>query len=215
MKIWPDIEGLSEFSVSSLYSREWYKLNRSTRKKYYIDINGNITIKREKEVDQYILEHGNGKFVGTNHGEWGGELFYKYKSNEYIVIDDNICGILNFRNDIYVLTGLSHLSISEGKIIKLKILNGEWVVDITKKLNGCPETFTIYRDKLYIVTFDGITTFDGNNTEEILSGQIWGGLYPQTIYVNKEMVAIGLRGCIVIINRKNNKIRYYKQMMYG
>jgi hypothetical protein len=53
IQIWPEINGLVEFSISSLYSKEWYELNYSSEKKYYVDDHGNVTIRKEEEMNEY------------------------------------------------------------------------------------------------------------------------------------------------------------------
>ena len=210
MQIWPEIKGLTEFTINSMGSKEWYGLNYSFDRHYYIDEFGNISIKKEEEIYQYLFEYGNGTFIGTNNGEWGGKLVFKNKTQEYTILTENICGIINYNNGIYILTGLSHLGISEGKIIKLEIINGRWECTFFIEFNSSPEIYKIYDDKLFIVTFNGLIVFDGNNIQQLLTEQFWSSLYPKTMYVNDEIIAIGLRGCIAIINRKNNSVKYYK-----
>ena len=114
----------------------------------------------EQEVG---YETNDGVLIGTNRGEWGGELTFKNDDIEYPVLLANVCGIVNYNNEIFVLTGLSHMRIFNGKIFKIENINGRWV-----------------------------------NTN--------------SIFANERIVAIGLRGCIVIINRENYEGRsYYKE----
>jgi outer membrane protein assembly factor BamB len=210
MQIYPQIKGLRDIYLVSRSSEEWYKLNYS-HEEYRIDNNGNVTINVESGKSDYIFEVNNGNLIGTNHGEWGGKLIYKDEKTEYTILEENICGIINYNNEIYVLTGLSHLGIFEGKIRKLENKNGKWELSFSKDFNSSPETYAIYNSKLFIVTFDGLIVFDGNNIQQLLNGQLWSGLYPQSIYINDKIIGIGLRGCLAIINRENYKVKYYKK----
>jgi hypothetical protein len=78
------------------------------------------------------------------------------------------------------------------------------------ELNSSPQIYTIFNNQLYIVTNNGLIVFDGNNTQQILSRQFWSGLYPKTIYVNDKIIAIGMRGCVAIINKENNEVKCYR-----
>ena len=141
----------------------------------------------------------------------GGELIFKTDKDEYKILNDNICGIVNYNNEISILTGLSHLRIFNGKIVKIEKINDKWEDTFTINFNSSPEIYTIFDNKIYIVTFNGLIAFDGNNIQQILSEQFWDSLYPNSIYINKNIIAIGLRGCIAIINKKDNEIKcYYK-----
>ena len=119
---------------------------------------------------------------------------------------------IKFNNEIYVLTGLSHLGISEGKIHKLEIINGKWECTFSKEFNSSPEIYTIFDNKLYVVTFNGLIVFDGSNIEYLLNRQFWSSLYPQSIYINNEIIAIGMRGCIAVFNKQNNEVKCYKKL---
>ena len=191
MRVYPSIEGLKEFAVPSVSSSEWYRLNYS-KDDYYVDDTGIVIIRNESGGSQYIYETDNGKLIGTNHGEWGGKLIFKNDTVEYTIIHENICGIVQYNNGIYVLTGLSHLRISEGKIIKIEIINGKWESTFFKEFDSSPEIYTIFENRLYIVTFDGLIIFDGDTIHQILREQFWSSLYPQSIYINEKIIAIGL-----------------------
>jgi len=210
MRIYPSIEGLTEFEIPTVYSTDWYNLNHS-KDDYYTDHTGNVIISNISKSRESILEVQDGKLIGTNYGEWGGKLIFKNDKIEYTILQKNICGIINFGNEIYVLTGLSHLGIREGKIIKIEQINGKWKCTFNIDLNNSPEIFDVFENELYIVTFDGLAIFDGNNIQQLLKKQFWANLYPQSIYVNEKIIGIGLRGCIAIINKENNEVKYYKK----
>jgi hypothetical protein len=206
----PQITGLNEFDLPIISSREWFQLNYSSRNKYYIDNNGNVIIKQEEGTYQYTLEYDNGRFVGTNHGEWGGELVFQSNNIEYIILQENICGIVNYNNEIYILTGLSHLGISKGKIIRLEKNNAKWESKCIWEFDSSPEIYAIFDSTIYIVTFDGLIAFDGNIIQQILKGQFWRSLYPQSIFINRNIIAIGLRGCIALINKEDYEVKSYR-----
>jgi hypothetical protein len=210
MQIFPKIVGLNQFDLPEVSSKVWYDLCNSFKRQYYIDEYGSITIKNEEQIYRHIFEYDGGTFIGNNRGEWGGELIYRNDTNEYKILNENICGIINYNNEIYVLAGLTHLVMSIGKIIKLEKKNGIWERTSIIELNSSPETYTVFNNQLYIVTFNGLITFDGNNIKQILSRQFWSGLYPKTMYVNERIIAIGMRGCIAIINKETNEIKCYK-----
>ena len=200
MKIYPFIEGLTEFKAPKECSDECQKLNASIDRRYNIDNVGNITIEKEVfEKEDHIFNMENGKLIGTNEGEWGGYLMFKNNKIEYIIINDNICGIINYKNDLYVLTGLAHLGGNDGNIVKIKNTSNKWIIENVMNLGSCPRIFSIFEDLIYIITDDGVIIFDGIKTNKILSDQFWQGLYPKTMFINNEIIAIGLRGCIVSI----------------
>jgi hypothetical protein len=210
MQILPIIEGLTEFDIPLTLSKEWYELNNSN-KNYYLDSIGDVTVKSGSKARECSFEVKNGIIIGTNYGEWGGKLIFKDAATEYTILQDNVVGIIDYNNDIYILTGLSHLGISEGKIVKIEMINGKFTPIFSADFESSPETFTMYENELYIVTFNGLIAFDGNNTREILNKQFWFSLYPQSVYVNNNIIAIGMRGCIAIISREDYRIKCYKK----
>jgi hypothetical protein len=208
------IKKLDKLSVSDDYNTiEYYRIYNNGS----IDIVDWADPSRSNRNNTFNVSFGT--IIGTNLGEWGGELFFRsdYGIKTYTIIRDNVVEIFMYKGDIYVLTGLSHLRSSRGKIIRLKYSEEIWVVDLTIDLESCPSSQTIFDDCLYILTEDGITIFDGNNAKKIISGKLetWRYLEPKTIYINNEIIAVGLRGCIAIVDKKDNNIKYYKRRYFA
>jgi hypothetical protein len=208
IKIWPEIIGLNEFIFPEVMSNEWYKLNHAI-KIYYIDDFGAVTITTERISQPTFLKVTDGEFIGVNKGEWGGKLYFENDEYKYTIINENICGIFKYNNEIYVLTGLAHGFSQYGKIIKLEKIDGVYSISHTIEITKEPQLFKIYNDIVYIITYDGLITFDGKEIVEILKDQPWGSLasYP-SLFINEEIIALGLRGCIIIL--ENNNIRAYR-----
>jgi hypothetical protein len=210
-RIWPEIRGLTEFDISE-FSRygtlTWVRQYNDIIGRYVIDNFGKITTTTERINDSsHEFTVDNGKLIGTNLGEFGGRLYFKNGEQEYTIINENVCGILKFKNEIYVLTGLSHLSSSRGKIIKLKNIDNVYSVDTVIEI-GAPEVFKIYNDILYIATTRGIVSFNGENTYTIITNLPWNNTSQSSLFINDEIMAIGLWGCIIKI--ENNEIRAYR-----
>jgi hypothetical protein len=209
IQIIPSVNGMEEFNLpSSLWSKELYELQYS--KNYYIENNGNVTFTIKKKPNEHILIINDGKIIGTNYGEFGGKLIYKNDTVEYTILNDNICRIIKYGNDIFVLTGLSHGWSSWGKIIKLGQIDGKWGMIFSIDLGYAPEANIIYENNLYIALNSGIIMFDGNNIHQLIDDQFWTYLYPNTIYINENIIAVGFRGCLAIIEKDGYGIKYYK-----
>jgi hypothetical protein len=96
---WIDYNGLTELNISSeTYSKKLYDLSDSNDY-YRIYNNGTIDISRlpYSESDRNnVLNVAFGTIIGTNLGEWGGELFFRSFSSgviTYTIIKDNVVGI--------------------------------------------------------------------------------------------------------------------------
>ncbi|GHV58233.1 hypothetical protein AGMMS49579_25360 [Spirochaetia bacterium] len=209
IRIWPEITGLAEFAFPEMESANWRALN-SSREKYYINDIGEVNITNQRIKKPIFLEVDNGEIIGINNGEWGGKLVFKNNDCEYDIINENVCGIFKYKNEIYILTGLAHGWSQYGKIIKLKIIDNKYTIDYVIEIDKEPQTFKIYNDIVYILTFDGLITFDGNNVVELFREQNWAHLTSySTLFISDKIIGIGLWGCIVII--ENNNIKAYKR----
>ena len=65
----------------------------------------------------HILE---GKLVGTNRGEWGGQLIWQPNSGEpEVLVKDNVVGIASDTDGAVVLFGLAHMSLAYGYALQV------------------------------------------------------------------------------------------------
>jgi hypothetical protein len=72
------------------------------------------------------LQVTDGKFVGTNHGEWGGELMWRPTSGESESIEkDNVVGIEPDADGPIILFGLAHMGLAYGYAVHVTRPNGE------------------------------------------------------------------------------------------
>jgi|GEM_PF-5325924 len=88
------------------------------------------------------LDVQDGKLIGSNHGEWGGELGFIYeKTNETqeTIIDDNVLGIAERGGHIIVVTGLDHGGLNRGFIWEVTRAGaGKWSARRLWRLPGTP-----------------------------------------------------------------------------
>ena len=67
------------------------------------------------------LEFPDGKLVGVNHGEWGGELSWQPRKAKPAVIDkENVIAILKDGDNAVAILGLSHMGLDYGRAISIR-----------------------------------------------------------------------------------------------
>jgi hypothetical protein len=83
-----------------------------------------------------------GYLVGSNRGEWGGELvFLDSEGKQTILLHDNVRGIYRMSSGIVAVTGVSHLGMGHGAVYKVsKGEDGTWRASQWKVLPDAPVT---------------------------------------------------------------------------
>jgi len=91
-----------------------------------------------KQVPELALKVENGWLVGSDRGEWGGELvFIDDEGNSKILLNKSVEDIHRLGNLTIATTGLAHLGMNNGVIYKLELnKNGDWEVSHWIKLPG-------------------------------------------------------------------------------
>ena len=83
-------------------------------------------VKTIQVVPTHILDAYGGLLLGSDRGEWGGELMFRSRDGSlYRLLDRNVQGIIRMPFGIVVFTGLAHMRMSKGAIY-----------DITQDSNG-------------------------------------------------------------------------------
>lgn len=99
-----------------------------------------------------------GTLIGTNNGEWGGELYFRDLAGKKTrLVEDNILGIYRTSSGMVAVAGLAHLSLNWGRIYALEASStaGDWQASILLTLPGEPHALAVTPDgDLLIVAGD-------------------------------------------------------------
>lgn len=99
-----------------------------------------------------------GWLVGSDRGEWGGELAYIADGGDArVVLEDNIEGIFKLGQTIVAVSGLAHLSQNQGMLYALaRGSDGAWHATPWRALPGAPQRSWLAPDgRLLVNTYAG------------------------------------------------------------
>jgi len=90
------------------------------------------------------LDFPDGKLVGVNHGEWGGELSWQPRKAKPEVIDkENVIAILKDGENAVAVFGLAHLGLNYGRAMSLRRKpDGVWATGRSMQFFAEPEAIT-------------------------------------------------------------------------
>jgi len=194
--------------LSNELHRSKFRFNVKNNNGKLIIGDGSRKIKSELKIE-------NGTLIGFDGGEWGGKLIYKpfdNKKKEITVIEKgNIKHLYQLDNKVYFIVGIAHLGLSEGAIFELKNENNKFTYEKVIELDDAPETFDIYKNKLYIASQNNFYVIDRLKKKIIFKNTLWNNLYPNSIAIfNERNIFLGIRSGIVKLNLIEPKIQYYK-----
>jgi hypothetical protein len=91
------------------------------------------------------LQVGNGTFVGSDLGQWQGELYFLDRAGQrQTLLGDNIPGLFHTENGPVVIAGSAAWGINRGQIYALTISSpGYWQATKLVTLPGKPDRFTL------------------------------------------------------------------------
>jgi len=205
----------SEQEIPENYSKKWYELNRSSDNYSVKNFQGKLIVEKIKPKSGSELKIKNGKLIGKNHGEWGGELIFQQNDTEYNSVkikDGNIVKIFEFQNKIYFIEGLAHLSISEGELYELIFTKDHFEHKKILDFDDAPEAIEITKNKIYIASHKNFYVVENLQKRKIFEDKFWTSLYPNSIAVfDDDNVFIGMRSGIAKLNLKNETIKFYRE----
>lgn len=97
------------------------------------------------QIPAMALRVADGWIVGSNRGEWGGELvFISDSGDQQIIADTNAEDVHLLGDRVVAVTGLAHLGISEGDILRIsRSESGIWTSASWRRLPGAPQSSTL------------------------------------------------------------------------
>ena len=104
-----------------------------------------------------------GYLVGFNNGEWGGKLYWFSKNGKkkYEIARSSPIQFIKRSNIFYAITGLSHLGMSDGNIIKIEKEEKKWVAKKYLKLPDAPNAIQLdSKNNMLVFTVSGLYSID-------------------------------------------------------
>ena len=108
-----------------------------------------------KQVPDVALRVDGGWLVGSDRGEWGGELvFIGDDGTRQRILDGNVEDIFRLGTRLVATTGLAHMSMNNGALVALgKGPDGRWMAETWRVLPGAPAvSFLVHPDGLMVET---------------------------------------------------------------
>ena len=207
-------KNLVETEIPKSYSDEWRELNRARNEFGVKIIDNKLNIEKVDERNSAELKMDGGNLIGINRGEWGGKLSFiptDKKNKEIIIKEGNIKFVFQFKNKIYFIEGLAHLSYSGGAIFELKKDGQNFSYEKLMEFDDAPEAFTVYGNKFLIATHRNFYVVEDFKKELIFEDTFWSSLYPNSIaVVDNENVYMGIRSGLIKLDLNNKKMKFYK-----
>ncbi len=149
-----------ETPIPKIYSNEWYKLNYS-RESYPIKKDKDELIIEEKEKgERSELKVKGGKLIGIDEGEWGGGLFFRTPNLQeklLVIKPGNTRDLFKFKNKIYFIQGLAHLTISEGSLYELNRIKNKFTYKKITDFDDAPFAITEFNNKFFVISYKTFT----------------------------------------------------------
>jgi len=209
--------GWIEKSPPILQSIEWananycYEACRISLK----DTNIFITLFEPKRDTLRYYIPGEGHFIATDHGEWGGWLDFvpvTQPESLYQVMSGNIRYIFKIKGDLYCLY---HYGGMYGSMCKLEKANGRWISSDALyfgKPFDTPKIFAITEDnELYVVTSTRLLYISSEWLLKAIVDSIfwWNGLAPNSMVIINNTAIIGMCGGITKVDFISKKISWF------
>jgi len=210
--------GYIEKKVPKFLSKAWHKANSSSAS--HVSIDKSLVISENNEsTSNLIFDADTVKYIGVNHGEFGGGLYLnKYSEDEKPFFNAIIQGLVPIKDDLYILSGLAHGNRSDGAIHVIRNFKKPSTPILITLLPDAPEAISIENfhgiaKKIVIVGHSSLIEFSPDSYFKIIvSNSFWESLYPTSIVQYHKSYFIGIRSGVAVITPNyygRAKIRYF------
>ena len=192
-------------NIPELKSEELRRANYALEEWVLTAKNDNVFVVNAIGFHTFRFDVADGYFIGEDLGEYGGSLTFHAGEKSYELSDEcNPVAMFVFENELYLLEGVSHLKINDGKIYKLETDGSQWKMTEVCTLKGAPDVILLDDNKAYVVTNTTISTIhktqDGLSVEVLVDAEFMSVLYPSSIVKKDDILYVGMRGGIFTFN---------------
>lgn len=115
-------------------------------------------VKTIQRVPDVALKVRDGWLVGADRGEWGGELVHvAADGTSTVLFEENIAGIFRLADGVVAISGLAHLQLNRGLLLRISEEEpGHFVAIPWRRLPGAPaSSWLLEDDELLVNTYGG------------------------------------------------------------
>ena len=161
---------------------------------------------------RHLIKTTDGWLIGWNAGEWGGSVwwFSSDGSNSNRISKHQVVGFYPVADGILAPSGLAHLGISEGKLVKFTKTNDQWTSKEVVDLKAAPEAACLDKDStLIIATTENLVRVKSSGELTVILPKVsWGLLYPNSMVIDTRGDAwIGMRQGVVKVEKAGKSAR--------
>lgn len=138
-------------------SGKWLQVINNS-KQYCVELkNEELVINRYHEKHSLQYEYLDLKIVGTDYGEWGGELKVIYAdSTEFFLKKCNIKSIFEYKGELFFLESLEHMYLNTGSLYKIEYDGTGISIKECLNLKECPISYFIFNEILYVISSENL-----------------------------------------------------------
>ncbi len=129
----------------------------------------------------------------------------------FLVKSGNIKRIFTYKDNIYTMEGLAHLSLNFGEFDQINVWGDSIVSSSVLDFDNSPEAFDIYDDAIYLATSNNFYIVRNWKKELVFKKLFWGDLYPNSVAVkDNHHIYIGMRAGYAMIDADSKEITFYQ-----
>lgn len=141
-----------------------------------------------------------GWLIGSDAGEWGGKLFWFNSdgSKKTELLNDNIRGIVKVGDKVFILSGMAHMDIDEGKLSEFQADEIPFIRLLTD-FKTQPQSFVVEGNDSFLIAFNNkIVRVKTSGEVKTIKETNFNALYPNSMTVTSSgVIYIGMRLFIV------------------
>ena len=147
------------------------------------------------------LRVADGQLIGDNRGEFGGDVWwFPTRGAREHVAAANVHAFLRTADTIWGLTGLAHLSLNSGQLVRFDRIAGHWRMTPIIELGAAPEAFVRLSHDWFLVLAVGrvVRVSPTHAIDLVHANRVWLATYPRSIARDRQgVIYLGMRSGIV------------------